>query len=481
MRRLTELALWLVVFTIPWDEAVALGQWGTLSRLFGYVAVGAGLLTVFASAVSYRHLSQAHIAAVAFAVWSFISVGWAADEVATLGRVLTLFRVIGLAWLVWQFAPSRQKQSALMNAFVLGCFVPVAAVFQDVASGAGAAAGGRHTGVGMNPNGLATLFAVSIVMAFWQVREAAGRRRMFRYVYSLYIGLAGVAVLLTGSRGGLIALITGVAWLAVVRTGRSPIQGAFLLALAGAGLYGATRLLPESTSNRLLNTPEEIRSGTWSERRDINKVALDLFIESPVVGYGSGTFFWTVAPRYGKPIDAHNTYTGVAVETGAIGVGLYLLVWGLLFHRVRALPAVERSVWQAILMIWLVAQLSSTLDFAKSTWFILGLGIARSSALHSASRRSAAAKMYKGVGETVSDTEALAAANRVWTASRRGHDDVALLADLPRSPTLIANPPNAAPPLQEGRDGKRTPRCERDGASRGRGARPLDGRRRRGT
>lgn len=373
MKRLAEISLWLVVFTIPWDEAVSLKDVGTLARVFGTVAVCVGFGGVIVSGVPFRRLDAVHFLAVAFVMWGTISATWSVDVSATLGRAATLVRVTGLMWLIWQFAQTKGKQLALMRAYVLGCSVSVGSLLANVFWNPEMAETGRFRGANMNENGLAFLFAISIVCALYLSNAEGERHKASRWLYWLYCPIAGVSVLLTGSRGGLIVLLCGLATLSLAHIRKRQRAVLILAGLMVVAVVGARFVLPGSTEERLLSTGDEIRYGTWSDRRTINRIAVAMFLDTPVLGVGSGAFAAGFGRRAGRVWDAHNTFSAVAVETGVIGFIIFFGIPAGLLIRAQRLGANERATWTTIMVMWLVAGLSSTLDYNKATWFLFGM------------------------------------------------------------------------------------------------------------
>ena len=83
MRNLTRYLLWAYVFTVPWDN-FALPLVGTVSRAFGLAVVGATVLTIAAKG-RVRRPDAVLGFAIAFAVWSVLSLLWTLSYEYTVG------------------------------------------------------------------------------------------------------------------------------------------------------------------------------------------------------------------------------------------------------------------------------------------------------------------------------------------------------------------------------------------------------------
>ena len=135
-----------------------------------------------------------------------------------------------------------------------------------------------------------------------------------RFLYWAFIPFAGLGVVLSGSRAGVICL--GVAVLLLMFTSQGgggwkikAILAIFLL----AGAYLAVRIGPEALWERLATTTEDRSFGGRSE---IWKGGFQTFLEHPIVGVGAGAFYSTGPGE--EHFHAHNTYLSILVEFGIL-------------------------------------------------------------------------------------------------------------------------------------------------------------------
>jgi len=173
-----------------------------------------------------------------------------------------------------------------------------------------------------------------------------------RFIYLFAGGLMGTALIMTGSRGGIISLGAEILFLVVVagfrrkrrepaeqerpqRIRRAATRAALALVLivglfAGVVLFGG-----ESALNRFVGTvnsddPTTGRAHFWS-------VTLDIIKAHPVLGTGLGAF-GVVYTRYDtrnglfRLEQAHNDYLQILSDGGLVGAGLGLIFVILLFR-----------------------------------------------------------------------------------------------------------------------------------------------------
>ncbi|MEP6636600.1 MAG: O-antigen ligase family protein [Acidobacteriota bacterium] len=172
-----------------------------------------------------------------------------------------------------------------------------------------------------------------------------------RFLYVFAVGLMGVALILTKSRGGLISLVAEIMFLLAVsglrrRKGRelhektkrmsnAALRTGLALALILGLFVGVVSLGGELALSRFVGTvnsadPTTGRAHFWS-------VTLDIIRAHPVVGTGLGAFA-TVYTRYDsrngmfRLEQVHNDYLQIFSDAGIIGAGLGLCFIVMLFR-----------------------------------------------------------------------------------------------------------------------------------------------------
>jgi len=257
--------------------------------------------------------------------------------------------------------------------------------------------GGYVFGPYINHNHYAGLMEMLIPIAAAFVlssSESQSWRTLLRF--SILVPVA--ALLLSGSRGGMIALLGEILILSAVvhKFSRTPGRKA-RATLVGVGIVAAALLFfwmdPGEVSQRLTTVAKLAQSpeATLGERTMVAIDSLRIWRDHPWLGTGLGSFE-TAYPRYRSfPGDAvydhaHNDYAEALAETGLVGAGLML--GGLLLFLRLAFRQLAERLRNEVGWIQLGAALGccgllihSLVDFnlhipANAAWFAVSAAIA---------------------------------------------------------------------------------------------------------
>ena len=221
------------------------------------------------------------------------------------------------------------------------------------------------------------------------------RRHPARLLFGFAVCMAVASVLLSGSRGGLIALVAEVLILAAILLRRVP--GRRLAAAGALGIVVAASLFlwmdrgdilkRFSTVASLARTPE----ATFGERRLVALDTLRMFRDRPLTGVGLGSFETAYPPYRSFPSDfewdhAHNDYAEALAETGLAGGALMLaglvLFLGVAFRNLGERLRHESGCMQLGAALGCCGLLvHSLVDFnlhipANAAWFAFCAGLA---------------------------------------------------------------------------------------------------------
>ena len=249
----------------------------------------------------------------------------------------------------------------------------------------------RLSGAGVEANELAAMLVASMALA---AAVAAGWRRapMVRLAALAVIGFCVFGVILSFSRGGLVALAAALL-AAVLLGGRWRPAAAVMLLVVAIGVSGYLAYVASPLERERVTTAQ---GGTG--RADIWAVGWRMVQSSPTNGIGVGQFpvssiHFLLAPGallrdefiVDEPKVAHNIYLEVLAELGVVGLVMFVSI--LLFSlssAIRAARAFERAgdlkmeviargVAVAVVAL-LAADFFASEQFSKQLWLLLALG-----------------------------------------------------------------------------------------------------------
>lgn len=384
--KLAFASLWLLVFAIPWEDAITISGFGTSVRLIGMVTLVLGFLAILEKG-TMRWPAQGHLLMVLFVASAALTYLWSLYPEGTLEQLVTYIQLLALVWLIWELAPRVAQQKRLMQAYVLGTLVSgIDTVYRFFSHEESAYH--RYAGANLDANDLGLIVALSIPISYWLLIQEKGPRV---WLYRLQLVLAGTTILLTASRGATLACLVVLAIVPLTQTRLTTRQRIAVLITLSLVILSVVIFVPASSWERLSTVPHEFAHGTFTGRKIIWKAAWEIFREHPYLGIGTNAFRLVVCRVLIEPIrlddpdspapPVHNTFLSVLVEEGVIGFAVFCAMLAVLAFSVRALPPLPQKLWIVCLGAWAVGVSSLTWEMRKPTWFFFGLLIAQCGSL----------------------------------------------------------------------------------------------------
>jgi len=396
----------ILLFVIPWENAVVIDGFGTISRVVAIPAFGMALLAILECG-TLRMLVPQQIVMLAFLIWGGFTYFWTFSPSATVTSIYTFVQLFMLVWLIWEFAQSRKQQLLLLQAYALGSIVSSGVTLLGFFNSPGLHSG-RYSGLGFNPGDLAFILALALPISLYLAVQE--RRKILVWVDGAAAVLALSAIVLTASRVSILACIPTLFMLPFLfpklRLSRNLLALVFI-ALAGCGSW---LFMPESSWSRLSTIGTAIASGTLTERTTISQIGWQVFRQAPFHGVGVGAYASAVEHAVGlasaagvadmgsqaDPLVPHNTFFSILVEQGITGCGLFVALLIALVFSASKLAKIDRLFWLCILMTWAIGAFDMPWDQRKPTWFIFGLLISAAAAKPLVEARSSAMHRLRG-------------------------------------------------------------------------------------
>lgn len=370
MRRLTWVLLILFVFAIPWEYSLDLGApFGNAARITGLLVLVAALPSVL-QAGRVRTPCVTQWLVLALFIWFCFTFLWTIDGAATLARVRGNFQELMIVWLVWEFAETPGDLKILLRAFIAGSSVLAILTLVNFSSPQAVAEGQyRFAAFGQDPNDVARFLDLGFPFAALLV--GSERHWLARLLGAGFLPLGLVAVLLTASRGGFVAVLFALAGSTVILfRGHTRTAIVTLLALIAAAI-GLWITIPVATFERLATIPTQLRYFDLNQRINIWSAGWRAFVRAPVFGTGAGTF--TDAAHLSPFDTAHNTALSLAVTGGLVALFLALAILALAVRNVASMRAPLRLAFAVALLVWSVTATVSSVEDSRTTWFLFAV------------------------------------------------------------------------------------------------------------
>ncbi len=374
MRKLAYWMTLLLIFTIPWENVITLPQLGTMGRITGVIGALIWGLQVIVNG-RLRRITIFHIAGMAFMLWNIASYFWSIATSPTLVRAQTYVQLLFFVWILWDVLVKPEHLRAAIQAYIIGAYVSIFNLVNSYLQGTHQNVQGRFTTTGFNENAIAFILALGIPIAWHLFCESRATfedaaknpsliQSVFRLINLMYVPAALYGIMLTASRGGIIASVPAIIFILLSLKRLSLLQRTMIISSVALGIVFLISLVPQSSINRLSTIGQSISGGDLGERGGLWIEGLEVVKDNPLIGVGSNT----VAVAVPSEIVVHNTFLSIAAESGIIGLSLFLTVIFICFFHAVKQPRWQAMVWVSVLLVWLLDANTFAWEYRKATW-----------------------------------------------------------------------------------------------------------------
>jgi O-antigen ligase len=372
MRRIAFWLSLMLVFTIPWENAITLGELGTLARAIGILSAGfwAGSALV---AGRFRRPHLFHMIIFFFVLWNIASFFWSTGSDETVQRIKTYGQLGILAWMLWDLYTTPKALTAALEAYILGAYVAIGSTILNYLEGKKISVyeEGRYAGSGLNAGDLALILALGLPVAWYLATSGSNdrRHRFLKLLNYAYLPASIFAMTLTASRMALFATIPVILYIGGTFKRLKPSYRILILISLIGCLFALGPYVPQPTLDRLATTGDSIVKGDLGGRGRLWAASIAIFYEHPLLGGGSGVL------RMPKLLGsvAHNTFLSVLTELGLIGLLLFSMILAIAARGALKQPTSLSRLWLTVLAVWAIGASTQTWEFTKQTWFFLSL------------------------------------------------------------------------------------------------------------
>jgi O-antigen ligase len=370
VRKTVRILLLLFVFAIPWEYSLDLGDpFGNIARILGLLLLSVAIVAI----VKARQVKSPGVLqwlTLAFLLYLCLTYFWSIDPFETLRKLRGSVQETMLVWIGWEFIESPGDLRQVFRAWLAGSWILAALTIAEMRSAEVIAAGQiRFAAFGQDPNDVARFLDLGFPVAALMVDE---EKRLPARVLALgFFPVAGTAMLLTASRGGLIAALVAIIGSGVVlfhKHKRGVWASIFTMTSLGVSLIF---FVPRETLERLATLADPLQIGDLNQRMNIWEAGWRSFVQGPLLGHGAGSF---VSATGLAPIDtAHNTALALLVEGGLCGFLIASTIFFSAFAYAIQTHGPQRIALFALLLTWLTSSLVGTVAESRTTWLLFAV------------------------------------------------------------------------------------------------------------
>ncbi len=369
LRNIALILLLLFIFIVPTEKVIFIEGLGSIAKVIGMLAMISWFLSI-AFGGGFRPTEPIHTIIFLFVVWNCASLFWSVDIDATQERIISWVQIGLLMVLVWDLLDNKALIKMGVQAYVLGALFGAAGIIYNLI-GSTEFVYGRYSAGGQHAVNIGLILAIGIPMSWYLILERVESSKISSLLLLLnviYIPAACIGIALTGSRGAMVAAIPALFFI-IPTMGKLPLWAKIASALAAVGgIYAGYRLVPTTSLERLGTAYAELSGGgNLTGRVQIWQDAYRRFLEEPFLGVGSNAY--KAVSESG--LVAHNSFLSVLVETGIVGLLLFLGIFFIAIVSCFELSKLESKLWKTTLLIWFLGASALTYEHHKPTWLMI--------------------------------------------------------------------------------------------------------------
>lgn len=308
-----------------------------------------------------------------YSVWALVTSIFSINADGAVSRWLSfLVPLFVLIYVLNRLVTNEGNIRNIMLSFVAGCCIPIGIMIYLTMQGVTGELN-RMTAFEQDQNELSVMLSIAASFVFILLKQ--NNSKIVNILLIVFLCVCLVAILLTGSRTGLIIFLA-VSMFGLVSFGKKGILWAVLSIIFITPLI--LPFIPESNIERLLETQEQVSEGDFTGRGYVWERGLTAFhSQNPIrmlLGVGYDQFQFLYNQNYGTFTAPHNTYLSVYVELGIIGFLIFLYILFYVFRKTITLCRSNRTlVYLGLFLPIIIAMVTLGLQTRRWLWIILFL------------------------------------------------------------------------------------------------------------
>ncbi len=289
----------------------------TVGGVVKYVLLFAILLILYKDIYTKRNVRLYWYVSffVVWLVYKIITIFWTSDLTIPMLHFASQLGMVGFLFVLASVDVGSRQRDMLLGGYFWGsvAFSLLSLVFMEPS--------GNYTqrfvltlfGVQVDPNNAAACALPAFGLGIYFCTRVS--RILHKCIYGLLSAAAVYVVLMTGSRGGMLAVAASASVLLVFSTDLKVYQKAAVTALLAVGCILVLDLLPQATYARLFQDNYTDGSG----RTELWGVVWKAFLTNPIFGVG-----WGTATSLNRGMATHNTFLSMLCEQGVLGTAFFV-------------------------------------------------------------------------------------------------------------------------------------------------------------
>ena len=371
--RFAKLLMLVFVIAIPSENLVGKYEmFGSITRIFGIFAFTFTLMNIIARGYIYV-IPKMFFLLVCYIVWSGATCFWSLDVTKTYQILLTNLQLLLMLWLFYQLIDTRRYLFCIMKAYILGCFLLCFIVIfnyhNNIISIEDA---GRFTAGNYDPNYLAATMVIAIPMA-WYIMSREYRLSNL-VIYTGYIMFCLISIIITGSRGVLLAAIVALFPVSYSIFRMNIFKKLLVILMIALVMSSSVLFLPTELFDRFSTIGYEISQGDAAGRKELWKAGEKVFLNHTWLGVGDGAYSTAINKIIHTRNEAHQTFLGALAELGVIGAGmLFLFLLINICLIIMKFGSDERVLLICLIGTWCIVGCSLVVMLCKFTWLLFSI------------------------------------------------------------------------------------------------------------
>jgi O-antigen ligase len=235
--------------------------------------------------------------------------------------------IMGLTLLIYNSVNNYKQTNLIFLSYLLvALFLSVGVIYNYTVGDPWTA--NRYSVLNENPNLVGFYLALGVGIAIQRVPERTKNiGRISVYITYTYLIVSVFAIVLSGSRTTIVAIIPAVLYLIYYHPiPELVIKNKYIFSTLSLFIIviTANSVFQSTIIQRIASIYGEILTLSFGSRYDIWARGYQVFLESPIYGVGYGGFRTEIIPLVGREVPPENSFLGVLYQLGVVGGLLFI-------------------------------------------------------------------------------------------------------------------------------------------------------------